>query len=54
MIGYLELKRSIEATKQSIEENEINVAISKIALAAFEKEIKKYPKPKLDKDNITG
>jgi len=43
---YLEFKRAIEATKEQIENAESVVRVSRIALRAFEEEIKNWPAPK--------
>ena len=49
-IGYLELKQAIAQTEEDIARNERTNQISAIALVAFEKEIKKYPAPKMNKE----
>ena len=44
-IGYLEIKRAVDATKEQIEQAEQAIQISAIALKAFEKELQRHPIP---------
>lgn len=56
-LEYLDLKRSIESSKEEIENCRKIIGITRIILEAFETEIKKYPlppKPKPNKHQLTG
>jgi len=45
-LEYIDLKTTIEDTKEQIEKFERTVAILELTLEKFEEEIKKLPKPK--------
>ena len=46
-IGYLEIKRGIEAIKKEIETFEVQLQINRIILKTMESELKNYNPPKL-------
>ena len=48
-LEYLELKRAIGACLEAIEANEVQALTNKIALKAFEEEIKNHKPPELPK-----
>ena len=52
-LEYIDLKQSIDSSKEEIEKCKKIIGITRIALQAFEEEIKKYPMPKLPKQNTT-
>ena len=52
-LEYIDLKQSIDTSKEEIERCQKIIGITKIALRAFEEEIKKYPMPKPLKENTT-
>ena len=53
-IGYLELKRAIESCKENIQQAEIDAQMNTIMLRSFQREIKKYPKPKVEPNKAVG
>jgi len=47
-MGYLELKRAIESTKEEMKNLELTLQLDKVMLEGFEKAILDYPAPKLN------